>query len=448
MYLSSLAPLTLRIALTALVFLLPLRSKAQETLYNVTLGDQNLMRLAVSVQSLPDGRKVAKLVSQRVPGAPVDLRMDGLLRMTPTQDTEYMSLKFVIATLPPTEVEAFRLENGSYRVQNPPKRGIIPYGASVYTVADLLALPGRRYDWTKGGPQKGVYVDPFRDEAVLDNITLEAGDPAKITFGEETVAVKTLNVTVSGRNADGKTEKKRSGTLYVGPFGETLKVEGDILIFPFSAKEPSRRTETGYETEYAGIPIKSQVQRTRNGLTIRTVVNGVQEVSTLETDVKGTPTHWINRWRGHDYEMMFAGNPTGEARYRMDASNISVQAVSTGRPWFLPYAMATEIWETGKNPFAEMAIGDKREGDNFLLYTGQRESLPFTLERREDVTATIGGKTVTLRHYHFDGNVIYEYYTDGKRLVVGLGSDKSRIIRDGAEEFAKTLKVPDVPNKS
>lgn len=429
------------------LLLLPARSGAQETGYTVTLPDKNRMRLLLRVETLADGGKVARIDSRPVLGAPIDVRMESILRMNPEGAAEYLRMQLRLGDLPPADVEAERSEVGSYRVRTPERRGVLRYGAPVFSLNDLLSLIGRRYDWKKGGIQKGVYLDPFSDDAALWNLTLEAGEKTTLKLGDPatTVPVRTLKAVAT--LGSGKTQQKREGTLYIGPFSETLKAEGNLILLPFAAKAPTKRTETGYETPFAVIPVKSVVERTRTGLKVRVVLNDRIEASTLETDSAGNPVRWTNIFRGRDFNVTFTGAGTGEARYKLDAGPISVQEAKTGRPWFPPYALATELWEAGKGPFAEMPVGEKREGDNFILITGQRDSLPFTMERREDVTAMVGGRSATLRWYRFDGNVIYDYYTDGKRLIVGLGSDGSRTVQEGWEPFADTRKAPEIPKE-
>jgi hypothetical protein len=418
---------------------------AQDASYTLTLPDKNRMRLRLRVEPQPEGRKVARIDSQAVPGAPADVRFDSILRANPDGTAEYLRLQFRINDLPLSDVEAQRLENGAYRVQLPAKQGVLRYGAPVFSLNDLLSLIGRRYDWKKGGVQKGVYLDPFSDDAALWNLTLEAGEKTTLKLGEPLAEVPVRTLKAVATLGSGKTQQKREGTLYIGPYSETLKAEGNLVLLPFSAKEPTKRTETGYETPFAVLPIKSKVERTRTGLIVRVVLNDRVELSTLETDPAGNPIRWLNKFRGRDFQVTFTGVGMGEARYKLDAGQVTIQEVSTGRPWFPPYGLATELWETGRGAFAEMAVGEKREGDHFILFTGQRDSLPFTLERREDVTTTVGGQTVTVRWYRFDGNVIYDYYTDGRRLLAALGSDGSRTVQDGWESFADRRKAPELP---
>jgi hypothetical protein len=156
----------------------------------------------------------------------------------------------------------------------------------------------------------------------------------------------------------------------------------------------------------------------------------------------GRPLTLSSPWLGRSLNVSFT--PT-LATWTLAATEPVNTSVPGGKAWFVPCWFVTEAWEAGAGPWANMAVGDKRDGAYFPLFTGQQDGGTFEMERKPDFKSQVSGADVTLRRYSIQGKVAYDLLTDGKRMVYFSGSDGLKATRTGYESLANIIPMPKTP---
>lgn len=434
---------------------------AEEPTYTVTLADKKKLALQAAVRNAASGggAKQVRIFNRPKSAAP----SDALLDMVLTTDSsggrvEKCRAFFNVKPAVRVNLEAVRDEKGAYAVGVPSESGTLPFGAPLVTQLTALLFLGKLYSFTRGGPQNFAFLVDFGAQAVeIVTLTLTADGQETLTLPGGAVKARKLRYKAPVASLP---KEHQEGVFYIGPRGEVLKCETNFFILPIQAEKPaafdrdSRTLTLTFATPL--VPNLSAVLRavsrgTRGyGLTLQ--IDRGQTLATVECDPAYRPVKIETPWMSRPFTARVVGTTV---QYTLAATKEGVHAVPSGNAWFLPYWFVTEFWEEGSGGFAGMGVGDRRDGDFFPLFTGQRDSNPFALERLPDTEArTPNGQGFSLRRYRFANkpttglaaffqNNVYELYTDGRRLVALLGSDGITIFRDGwTTAFTATLKPP------
>ena len=109
-------------------------------------------------------------------------------------------------------------------------------------------------------------------------------------------------------------------------------------------------------------------------------------------------------------------------------------------PFVLESAISFEEQAVSAQAMAQRIAQVQAAGLPWLV--AQRDAGAFTLERLADLSASVQSREVPVHHYRFVSKNVYDVYSDGSRLLAVIASDKTIIIRDGWEAWAKALPVP------
>ncbi len=438
-----------------------------EPTYTATFADKATLKLQVKVARNGDGGQTVVVQSRPASVAPATLWINSSL--TASRDGTVQTTRAAFGPVPNVGLllEAKRLPmavgEGAYKVGVPATQGTASFTGTLWTpmVAELFA--GKMYDWKKGGAQNFAMIVDLG--AVLDvrivTLTLTAPDngktePLKLADGD--VPARKLHASANLSFLPEAMGAKVETDFWVGPGGEVLKCDTPFFGIPIQAKNKAVWENNGnrwalYFNNPGDAPVipiprvllraDKQNAKWEIGLDIGEA-RSAQTIVSAGCDLNYRLTHMENPWRGRPTRVTAVGN---ELRWSIDAEPGQVVPTPTsGQTWWLPSWFVTTLWEGPEMPFAGMEPnGEKKSGDYFPLFTGQRDANPFTLERLPDAGTTGGSQNAPIRHYRFVAKNVYDVYTDGARLIAFLGSDKTLITRDGWENWAKVLPFPDAP---
>lgn len=438
-----------------------------ESTYTATLPDKQTLKLQIKVAPAPNGGgQIVTVQSRQRNVAPAPLLLDTTL--TADQNGNVQSCRATFGPTPNIGVllEAVRQPGGgAYRVGIPEAHGSIPFSGKLF--APLLAelFVGRMYDWNRGGPQNFAWLldAPYLNDVRVVNLTLSAVNPGKtevVTLGDGELTVRRLHASgVLPFMPDGPAQKTESDFL-VGPGGEVIKCETAFFGIPITAKGKAVYENNGmrwalYFHTPSDVPnfprVLLRADKQGSGANALWDIGlDIGEARSAQTFAHATCDA---NYRLTSMETPFRGRPTkvkvtgSQLEWSIEADKGQFVAVPSGRTLWLPSWFVTSLWEGPGMPFADLqpGAGEKRTGDYFPLFTGQRDAGALTLERLNDLTASVGGRDVPVHHYRFVSKNAYEVYTDGSRLLAFIASDKTTIIRDGWEAWAKALPVPEAP---
>ncbi len=426
-----------------------------EPVYVVTLPDKQVITLTTLFGEDGDGAKSARVATLPDGYGKSDLSLFASVSM----NLEGYPVAAAVQFGPKSAPKAIRLqgkraddssvpgdgENATWTVNVPATTETIPYSGVPITLPTAHGALGRQYDFARGGEQ------PFL--CLLDFAVL-APTFYPITFrydGTETIALE--GGSVKARRLKYKTalpylpKEQNEGVVFVGTRGEVLRCDTNLFATPFKALGPSKPTGKSGEFEF---------KLDRPGdvyLRERLLKPGIREiaieagpgnyvVANGTVDRAGRPLTLSSPWLGRPLTVTFA--PTAVI-WSLAATEPVKTIVPEGKAWFVPHWFVTESWESGAGPWANMAVGDKRDGSYFPLFTGQQDGGTFTIRRQPDFVTRIGGAEVALRRYRVETKVVYELLTDGKRMVYFAGSDGLKATRNGFESLASAIPVPNPP---
>jgi hypothetical protein len=293
--------------------------------------------------------------------------------------------------------------------------------------------------------------DVLSSSANLVTLTLEAdGGSATETLTLDSGPVKARKLKYTLGDIPFLTREQRSGVVWTGPRGEVLRADGPLFLIPVRAAGPAKIEKTARSSR--GMPPRPDCwfapQPTATGHTATLETDGGFVLATVATDKAFRPVRVENALRnGREFEAVAGVN---EVRFTFAGGPEETVTVATpGRVWFLPHFFATELWEGGNGPYADLVPGDKRDGTYFPLVGAQASAnAVFTLARLPDVPNPRGASAdpATLRHWRYsDNNVRHDLWTDGRRLVHWKGSDGLEATRDGWQPFVANFPKPEPP---
>ncbi|MBC8137638.1 MAG: hypothetical protein H8F28_17290 [Fibrella sp.] len=424
-----------------------------EPVYVVTLPDKQIITLTTVFNDDGNGAKSARVVTLPDGYGKSDLSLFASVSVNPEGYPVAAAVQFGPKSVPKAlKLQGKRIgdEAGGdkdtvWAVNVPASTETISYSGIPLTLPTAHGALGRQYNFARGGEQPFLCLLDF---AVLTPTFY----PITLRYdGTETIALE--GGAVKARRLKYVTalpylpKEQNEGVIYVGTRGEVLRCDTNLFATPFKALGSSKSTGKAGEWE---------LKMDRPGdvfVRERLLKDGIREIS-IEAgpgnypvargtvNKAGRPLTLSSPWLGRALTVTFT--PT-TAIWSLAATEPVKTAVASGKAWFVPNWFVTESWETGAGPWANMAIGDKRDGSYFPLFTGQQEGGTFTMERKPDYTAQIGGSEVVLRRYNVQTKVTYDLLTDGKRMVYFVGSDGLKSTRTGFESLGNTIPAPKAP---
>ena len=437
-------------------------ARAAEPTYTVTLPDKQKLHLQVVEEAGAGGEGRVRVVTLPQSVAKSDLLCDAFLTLDTNGKPDFCHVFFGPKPGVGANFEAVRNPAGSaFDVRVPAAAGSLLFGGTL--IAPLVAelFIGRLYDWKRGGTQTfAMLVDAGVPTAEVVTLKLTADGVETLTLPDGPVTARRLryDTPLSVLPKD-----QQTGVFWVGPLGEVLRCDTAFFGVPLRAKGVATREDDNKRLalrfanpgDPTGFVVLLRADRQAGGYAVALEIEGKGRdanipLASLTCDSSYRLQHLETPWHGRPFVADVVGN---EVRYRLPAQGLAVRQTPTGRAWFLPYWFATDIWEAGKGAWADLAIGETRDGDYLPLFTGDYNGGgPFALERLPD--RAVGEGRPALHVYRFsnkaagevklvgDRTNVYDVYTDGKRLVAFIGSDKSTIIRDGWEAWAAGLAAP------
>ncbi len=350
----------------------------------------------------------------------------------------------------------------AYAVGEPIKRGSIPFNGRLIHPLTLQLFAGKLYDWNRGGAQTFAYFYAPRYESAphIVTLTLTAPNGSKtepIALADETVPARKLHASLVLPFMTTPAERTREIDLRIGPGGEVVQSDKNFFDTPFEVK-----SRAVWET-----PTRFILPFVRPGLSsLNRIILRADKLGTAQKPIWDIGLDWGEArsprtfgharcdanwslvssdtpWRGGRDSVCQAQVESGRVEWKADPGRPQITDTQGKPTWWFPSWFATSVWEGPGMPFADL-VNEKRAGYYFPLWRGPVAE-PFTLTRLPDTSAAVGSTIFPLRHYHFVAKDAYDVYTDGKWLIALLSSDKSTLIRDGWEAWAKTLPVPAPP---
>lgn len=418
----------------------------------VTLPDKQVITLTTVFNMEADGAKSTRVVTLPDGYGKSDLSLLASVGFDPSGYPVVASVQFGPKNLPkaiqlrgkrvgePSDTKAVEWE-----VNVPASTETIPYSGIPIALTLAHGMLGRQYDFARGGEQPFLCLLDF---AVLTPafypITLRYDGTETITLGSGLVKARRLKY---------KTElpylpkDQNEGVIFVGARGEILRCDTNLLALPFKALGPSKATSRNGEWELkmdrpGDVFVRERLQK--DGVREIAIEAGPGNFPVTKGTVSktGRPLTLSSPWLGRALNVSFA--PTA-ATWTLAATEPVKTNVSGGKAWFVPCWFVTESWESGAGPWADMAIGDKRDGSYFPLFTGQQDGGSFVIERKPDYKAQIGGSDVTLHRYSVQSKIAYDLFTDGKRMAYFSGSDGLKATRTGYEALTNIIPLPKTP---
>ncbi|MBC7809345.1 MAG: hypothetical protein H7145_24690 [Akkermansiaceae bacterium] len=433
-----------------------LAGRAQNTaepVYLVTLPDKQVITLTTVFSEESSGGKSARIVTLPDGYGKSDLSLFASVSLNPGGYPVVAAVQFGPKALP----KAVKLlgkrvddgadsgENMAWAVNVPASSETISYSGTPITFLTAYGMLGRLYDFKRGGEQPFLC---FLDFAVLTPTFYP------ITFrydGNETITLE--SGAVKARRLKYKTElpylpkEQNEGVVFVGARGEVLRCDTNLFATPFKAAGPSKATgkpgQWELKMDRPGDAYVRERLRKGGGREIAIEAGpGSYSLTNGTVDKNGRPLTLSSPWLGRPLTVSFT--PTA-ATWSLAATEPVKTNVAGGKAWFIPFWFVTESWETGTGPWANMQVGDKRDGSYFPLFTGQQDGGTFNLERKPDYTTRVGGSEVVLRHYQVRSKIAYDLFTDGRRMVYFAGSDGLKTTRTGFESLASVIPAPKTP---
>lgn len=412
------------------------------------------LKLSLQMQVTPGtdgtGRRV-RVFSRPASQAKSDILLDAFLNLDAAGQPTYSRLFLGLVPGVGVSLEALRQPTGEFSLRVPEESGTLPFGAPLFSplVAELFV--GRMYNFKKGGPQNfALLLDygGYPTQLITLKLTAIAGTET-ITLADGPVKARRLRYEAAIPHLP---KEQQTGVFHVGPLGEVLKCDTAFFGVPLLAKGPAfyeedgRRFKLVFTNPGDTFPVFLYADKRPEGHVVTLETDKGYRIATAACDNKYRLTRLETPWKGRKFTAS-AVAPQNAVRFKLEAGMPTMIPVTTeNRVWFVPHWLATETWESNPATFGNMAVGEKREGTYFPMFTGELVGNPFTVERMPDVAATVaGGADFPVRHYRFSGRNNYEVYTDGKRLIYFTGSDKVTVVRDGWEAFAADIKPPDPP---
>jgi hypothetical protein len=338
----------------------------------------------------------------------------------------------------------------TYQQRAPRTRGTMNYAPPLVTAATLMLFAGRLYDWDKGGEQSFAYLMEIGVTVpTLYALRLTADGTEEIALESGKVKARRLKYRAVLPHLG---KEQQTGTLYVGPGGELLSSPNPFFIIPFKLKAPGTLDRSARTLELAlegPVDIKLRAKEKRTGVEAKILINNSAQVNTISLDPRLRVTRLESLFPGRKMTVR-AGN--GTLTWELEETQPDPLPLSAPYPLFFPQWFATEVWEAGNGPYADMKVGDRRFGTHPPVYFAAPIVNPFRVERLPDLSATVGGATTAIHHFRFTFSTdptkegarldnIYDLYTDGRRLVALLGLNITAL-RDGWDAFTGTLKPP------
>ena len=423
-------------------------AQSAEPTYTLTLPDKQRLRLEASVVSDPQGRRIARVASVPTPAKKNEFLLEATAVIDADGAARFGQAAFGISVLPPSRFEAKQQDSGDFTIVVPEERGTLPFGAPLVTTQSAQMFLGRLYQWDKGGEQNfALFVDFGWKPLEIVTLKLKADGTENVELADGKVTARRLRYEAAIPHLG---DDQRKGVFYIGPLGEILRCDSAALGLPFKLRGPVKREEQKRLVGAVFLPtdrfkIFLNAERTEAGYDIALKLNEQPIGAKTTCDAHYIPTRIESPWRGRPLTAIVEGN---NLHYSLAPGVPEIAPVPSGRPWFIPFWILTELWESGKGTFAGMKIGETREGDFLPLVSGLSDKGPFTLERQPDKAITLSGETVTVTRYRLQSAArTCDLYTDGSRLLACLSNDDFRITRDGLEEWAASLKPPSAPVK-
>lgn len=422
-----------------------------EPVYLLTLPDKQVITLTTLFSESSDGGKIARVITLPDGYGKSDLSLIAGVTVKPNGYPVSATVQFGPKVLPKAvRLQAKRVDEepddaekvSVWDINIPAITETISYSGVPITLPTAHGALGRLYDFKRGGEQRFLC---FLDFAVLTPtfypITLRYDTTEPIALESGTVKARRL---LYRTELPYLPKEQNEGVVYIGPRGEVLRCDTNLFATPFKALGPSRATDKTGKWELkldrpGNVYIRERLQG--DGVREISIEAGEGGIALAKGTVSktGRPLTLSSPWLGRQLTAAFA--PTS-ATWTLAATDPVKANVSGGKAWFVPFWFVTESWETGTGPWANMTVGDKRNGSYFPLFTGPQDIGAFTMERMPDYSAQIGGSDVSLRRYHIQAKIVYELLTDGKRMVYFAGSDGSKTTRNGFESLASAISKP------
>lgn len=446
------------IFIVALFLLAPVSVRAQgEPAYTFTLPDKQTLPLQLTVEKKSDGG-VGRVRVQNRPSASGAALVALDLLLTTDGENKPTRCRVSVGARPDdlNHMEAIRTEKGEYDIQVPAEKGELPLGARLFSPLAAELFVGRMYDLRRGGPQNfALLIDYGPGPVKVITLTLTAEGPEQITLPDGPVKARRMRYKAA---VPFLPKEQQAGVFWIGPLGEVLKCDTSFFGVPLRAKKPAfyenngkRLTLTFSNPDSPDTLVHLRADRRTSGLAVTLSINDTPPFANLECDPSFQPLRIETAWKGRPFKAEVNGSAL---RYVLEGVKDRVHPVSSGRVWFPPYWFVTELWEGEKGAFANLKVGETRDGDYLPLLLGPREGQSFSLERLADKTTSApSGEEMVVRRYRFsnkpgsnlsaEARNVYDLYTDGSRLIAFVGSDGITITRDGWGAFTGTLKKPD-----
>lgn len=358
------------------------------------------------------------------------------------------------------DIEARPSGPGVFRLTLPEQQGASQKSGAVLHPLSAQMFLGAQYDFKRGGPQTFALLldwdgDSLNPAAQLATLRLESVGSEKVALKNGDVSARKLAYSVTG--AADLPEKRRAGFFYIGPQGEILQTSNPSLWgIPFDNGKAV--APAAPDPEQPGL-----VMKTTNGETIRAARVG----SSYEVALYGKPANpfavaTLDRnlqlvkmketWNGRS---RLADVTATEVRYRFTAGDLGTIGGGNGNIVFWPHFFLAGNASGVTSPFTNLTIGEKRDATFApLLTNGAAWATTARAERLPDRALPLPGRTGrregSVTHYRLTGTAedrfTYNVYADGERLLVLTGDDGLEIVRDGWEEYARSVRpAPVVP---
>jgi hypothetical protein len=438
----------------------PLLAAPLEPTYTVTLPDKQVINLRIENIKTPDGRRRMRVWNQPKSAAKSDLYIDTSMILEADGKPSASRLYFGANADQGMSLEAVRKGNG-YGVREPELSGDLQFGAPLFVPLIAELFVGKQYDFKRGGPQTFAHLlDANVSTARISTLTLTAeGTPETIELPDGPVKARKLRYLL---NDLALPEPARAGVFYVGANGEVLKCDTPFFGVPLRAKGPARWEDGGrrfvlnFKNQDSGnrvVTLQADRQLSGDWAIKLTLADMSDALATLTCDKSFRLKKMETPWHGRPFTAAVVGTDT--VHWTIKGGPEQQTPVSNESPvWFMPHWFFTDLWEGTGGAFANMNVDDTRDGQLLALFLGQRDAAVFTLERLKDSPSVQrNGASIPLRHYRFytggkqaaveaRATPIYDFYTDGSRLIIFLTSDNIKIVRTGWEMYATALPLP------